>query len=64
MKPRKLLLPMIMLLLQASASADGGPAAVVSSQVMAAVSDWGYVAFLPLVIAAFVIHGWLIRPKE
>lgn len=63
MRLRKLLPPMIMLLLQMSASADGGQTAVMASQVMA-VSYWCYVAFLPLVIAAFVIHGWLIRPKE
>lgn len=29
-----------------------------------AVSYWGYVAFLPVMIVAFVINGWLIRPKE
>ena len=28
------------------------------------ISYWGYVAFLPVFIAAFVIHGWLIRPKR
>jgi len=33
-------------------------------EVVMTASYWGYVAFLPLVVAAFVIHGWLIRPKE
>jgi hypothetical protein len=28
------------------------------------ISYWGYVAFLPVFIVAFVIHGWLIRPKR
>jgi hypothetical protein len=28
------------------------------------ISYWGYVAFLPMFIAALVIHGWLIRPKR
>jgi hypothetical protein len=28
------------------------------------ISYWGYVAFLPMLIVAFVIHGWLIRPKR
>ena len=33
------------------------------TQVMV-VSYWGYVAFLPVMIAALVVHGWLIRRKE
>jgi hypothetical protein len=28
------------------------------------VSYWGYVSFLPVMIVAFVVHGWLVRPKE
>jgi len=28
------------------------------------ISYWGYVAFLPALIVAFVINGWLIRPKR
>jgi hypothetical protein len=28
------------------------------------ISYWGYIAFLPVFIVAFVIHGWLIRPKR
>ena len=28
------------------------------------ISYWGYVTFLPVFIVAFVIHGWLIRPKR
>jgi hypothetical protein len=28
------------------------------------ISYWGYVAFLPVFIVAFVIHGWLIQPKR
>lgn len=28
------------------------------------VSYWGYVALLPVLIVAFVVYGWLIRPKE
>ena len=28
------------------------------------ISYWGYVAFLPVMIAALAVHGWLIRRKE
>jgi hypothetical protein len=28
------------------------------------VSYWGYLAFLPLMVVAVLVHGWLIRPKE
>jgi len=28
------------------------------------ISYWGYVVLLPAIFVAFVIHGWLIRPKE
>ena len=28
------------------------------------ISYWGYIALLPAILAAFVVHGWLIRPKE
>ena len=28
------------------------------------VSYWGYVAFLPVMIAALAVHGWLTRRKE
>ena len=32
--------------------------------VVTVISYWGYVALLPAILAAFVVHGWLIRPKE
>ena len=28
------------------------------------VSYWGYVFLLPAILVAFVVHGWLIRPKD
>lgn len=28
------------------------------------ISYWGYVTLLPAILVAFVVHGWLIRPKE
>lgn len=28
------------------------------------ISYWGYVALLPAILLAFVVNGWLIRPKE
>ena len=28
------------------------------------ISYWGYVAFLPTILVAFVVCGWLTRPKE
>jgi hypothetical protein len=31
---------------------------------LAVISYWGYVALLPAILVAFVVHGWLIRPKE
>jgi len=32
--------------------------------VVMVISYWGYVALLPGLLVAFVIHGWLARPKE
>jgi hypothetical protein len=31
---------------------------------MMVVSYWGYIAFLPLMVVAGLVHGWLTRPKE
>ena len=28
------------------------------------ISYWGYVALLPAILVAFVVCGWLVRPKE
>ncbi len=53
-------LPLVMLALPTAALADG---AVAPGHVMAA-SCWGYVAFLPVFIAAFVVYGWVIPPKR
>jgi hypothetical protein len=62
MTPRKLLLPTMMLVLQATAFA-AEVVEVTPTRIMV-VSYWGYVAFLPAMIVALAVHCWLIRPKR
>ena len=49
-----------------SVAAEGGNFGMnyaVQSLIMV-ISYWGYVALLPAILVAFVVRGWLIRPKE
>lgn len=62
MTPRTFLLPTMLLVLQATAFAQGVVEAA-PTRAMAA-SYWGYVAFLPAMIVAFAVHCWLYRPKR
>jgi uncharacterized membrane protein len=62
MMPRRFLLAMIMLLLQATGFADGVVVEAPSRAMVA--SYWGYVVFLPVMIVAFVVDCCLSGPKR
>jgi hypothetical protein len=64
MKTRILLLSMMTLAAQAAAFAGAGGGAEAAPTSAMVASYWGYAAFLPLMIAAFVINGWLVRPGK
>jgi Ni/Fe-hydrogenase subunit HybB-like protein len=62
MTRRKIAVPYAMLALPACVFAQAGTGPVAANRAMVT-SYWGYIAFLPLFIVAFLVHGWLIRPK-
>jgi hypothetical protein len=69
MKPHRFLLMVVMLMAQAYGFAGQGtvqsvPVSHAPATPVMVISYWGYVAFPPAMIVAFVVNGWVIRRKR
>ena len=62
MRRCNVLLPIIMLLVQASAFAAGSTMKAPTSAMV--VSYWGYIALPPVMIVALVVYGLAAAPKQ
>ncbi len=62
MTRRKLRAPLAILAMPACLVAHGGAGAAAPTPAMV-ISYWCYMAFLPILLVAFVVYGWLIQPK-